>query len=294
MVIREAFLTFKQYLIVEKNLSKETLFNYSLDINAFILFLGDPTFSCEALTPFSLNEFIRFQSSRGLSAATLARQISSLKSFYLFMQNEGYYHQALPKIRIPKASQHLPTFLSIEEVEALLKSPNMNTTKGIRDRAMLELMYASGLRVSELLSLKLTDLDFRHGIVKIIGKGNKERIIPVGDYALEYVALYYNGVYRELNKTHAKYLFLNKSGQRISRQSFFKSVKAYALKAGVESNISPHTLRHSFATHLLEGGASLRAVQEMLGHTNIGTTQIYTHISTKRIQSIYDQFFNRK
>ena len=170
----------------------------------------------------------------------------------------------------------------------------MNKPEGIRDRAMLELMYSSGMRVSELLSLQINKINFSKGIIKIVGKGNKERYVPVGDFAIEYIDKYVNGPRKQNIGKRSKYLFLNRYGKPLSRQYFFLQVKKYASEANIEQSISPHTLRHCFATHMLENGAELRAVQELLGHSNISTTEIYTNISTKRILSAYDLYSKRK
>ena len=188
----------------------------------------------------------------------------------------------------------MPNCLSLEEVESLFEAIDMKNKEGIRDRAMLETMYAAGLRVSELLSLERERLNIKTGVVSIIGKGSKERKVPIGDFALEYVIQYINGPRNKNKGKKSKYLFLSKYGKPLSRQYFFKQIKKYAEIAGIGINISPHTLRHCFATHLLENGADLRAVQSMLGHANIATTQIYTHISTKRIVSAYDLYMNKK
>ena len=193
-----------------------------------------------------------------------------------------------------KKSEHLPNCLTVEEVEALLDAPDVRKKGELRDKAMLETMYASGLRVSELLSLERGMLNIKRGVIKVMGKGSKERKVPIGEFALEYVVRYIEEV-REFNVGKgSKYLFLNRCGKPLSRVYFFKQVKKYAERAGINKEISPHTLRHCFATHLLEQGAELRAVQEMLGHSNIATTQIYTHLSKNRIRSAYDLFMNNK
>lgn len=196
-------------------------------------------------------------------------------------------------IEMPKLNHSLPNVLSLEEVEALFSAPDMTKKEGIRDRAMLEVMYASGLRVSELLSLKLSQYSSSLNCLKIYGKGNKERMVPIGDYALEYLTKYLREV-RDFNiGKKTDYVFLNKAGKPITRQYFWQQIKKYGEIAQIKKSISPHTLRHSFATHLLENGADLRMVQEALGHSKISTTQIYTHVSTKRILSIYDKVMNK-
>lgn len=184
--------------------------------------------------------------------------------------------------------------MSDEEVEALFEQPDLNRYEGIRDRAMLEMMYASGMRVSELVGLKLKQVNVDLGVLRILGKGNKERLVPIGDYAKEHLLNYLYKARGKYDFHKSPYVFLSRQGKGLSRQYFWKAIKKYALQAGISINVTPHTLRHSFATHLLENGADLRMVQEMLGHSNISTTQIYTHVSSKRILSAYDLFMNRK
>ena len=239
-------------------------------------------------------EFFRHEISEGLSLSTAMRRLSSTKNFFLFLKREKYFNEDIPNIETPKKPEYLPNCLSVEEVEDLLNAPNIEKPDGLRDRAMLETMYASGLRVSELLALERSKVNFKKAIVSVFGKGAKERKVPLGDFAIEYIQKYIDEVRSKNPGKDSKYLFLNRYGKPISRQYFFKQVKKYAAEAGIETAISPHTLRHCFATHLLENGAQLRAVQEMLGHTNIATTQIYTHISTRRIRSAYDLYMKRK
>ena len=194
---------------------------------------------------------------------------------------------------MPKQGDYLPTVLSTDEVEDLFNVIDINTKEGIRDRAMLEVMYACGLRVSELLNLKRSSISTTLNCLKIRGKGNKERFVPIGEFALEYLSKYMDEVRNSNPGKRTEYVFLNKYGKPLTRQFFWMQLKKYAELAGITSNISPHTLRHSFATHLLENGAELRMVQDMLGHSKISTTQIYTHISSKRILSIYDMYMNK-
>ena len=289
MEISDALDLFRQYLIVEKGLSPTTVSSYMNDLKQFFLFFDDKK-EVSDLGPYDINSFMAYGSSVGVSATTNLRRISSVKQFYIFLKKDGYYEDDLPDVEPPKKPSHLPTCLSIEEVELLLEAPNMKSLSGIRDRAMLELMYASGLRVSELLSLEKSNLNLKRGVVTIFGKGAKERKVPVGDFAMEYVVKYLNEVRGKFHGERSKYLFLNRSGEPLSRFYFIRQVKKYASEVGITKEISPHTLRHCFATHLLEGGAQLRTVQEMLGHSNIATTQIYTHVSSKRIISAYDLF----
>ncbi len=289
MEINDAAELFSQYLLVEKGLSRKTVDSYLADLKQFFTYFEDKK-TVEDLSPYDINSFMIYGSSLGVSPATTLRRISSIKQFYIFLKKDGYYHDELPEVDSPKKPSRLPTCLSLQEVEDLLNAPNMESPSGIRDRAMLELMYASGLRVSELLSLEKNNINLKKGIVTVFGKGAKERKVPIGDFALEYVLKYLNEVRGQFDKENSKYLFLNKQGKPLSRIYFFKQIRKYALEVGINKEISPHTLRHCFATHLLEGGAQLRTVQEMLGHTNIATTQIYTHVSSERIISAYDLF----
>ena len=293
MEIIDAIDLFSQYLTVEKGLSLNTVNSYLDDLKRFFMYFKDKKEVSE-LSPYDLNSFVNYELNSGLTVPTALRRLSSIRSFYSFLKKEGYYEGELPEVDPPKKPKELPNCLSIEEVESLLEAPNMKSPSGIRDKAMLELMYASGLRVSELLNLEKRNVNLNKGIITIFGKGAKERKVPMGDFALEYVVKYLNEVRDLFHGRDSKYLFLNRQGKPLSRVYFFKQIRKYAKSVGIETQISPHTLRHCFATHMLEGGAELRAVQEMLGHTNIATTQIYTHISTKRIINAYDLFMNKK
>ena len=293
MEIIDAVDLFSQYLTVEKGLSLNTVNSYLDDLKRFFMYFKDKK-EVNELSPYDLNSFVNYELNSGLTVPTALRRLSSIRSFYSFLKKEGYYEGELPEVDPPKKPKELPNCLSIEEVESLLEAPNMKSPSGIRDKAMLELMYASGLRVSELLNLEKRNVNLNKGIITIFGKGAKERKVPMGDFALEYVVKYLNEVRDLFHGKDSKYLFLNRQGKPLSRVYFFKQIRKYAESVGIETQISPHTLRHCFATHMLEGGAELRAVQEMLGHTNIATTQIYTHISTKRIINAYDLFMNKK
>ena len=292
MTLNEASDLYFQYLRVEKGVSNETIRNYAYDLKQFFTVLNKH--QTEDLKSGDIQEFIRIQTQNMLSIPTILRRISSTKNLYLFLEKERIITFQIDSLEKPKGSKKLPICISIEEVEALLNQPNLDKPEGQRDRAMLEVMYSSGLRITELLNLKLKQINFERGMVKIVGKGNKERIVPIGDYALEYLYKYINDGRRKNMNKNSDYLFLNRYGEPVSRVYFFLQVKKYAKQAGIEVEISPHTLRHCFATHMLENGAELRAVQEMLGHTNIATTQIYTNISSKRILSAYDLYSKRK
>ena len=287
MEIVDALDLYQQYLLVEKGLSVQTVKNYMDDLKQFFILFPDYK-EVSDISGGDLKLFLADQISQGKSISTALRRLSSTKGFLLFLKKDGHFYEEIPDIEPPKKPSRLPTCLSLEEVELLLDAPDMSKPGGVRDKAMLELMYASGLRVSELISLKRKNLNLKKGIVTIFGKGAKERKVPVGEFAMEYVVKYINEVRGKNKNSGSEYLFLNKNGEPISRQYFFMQIRKYASQVGIDKVISPHTLRHCFATHMLEGGAQLRAVQEMLGHTNIATTQIYTHISTKRILSVYD------
>ena len=293
MEINDAVNLFAQYLLVEKGLSNKTVEAYTTDLKLFFTFFKDKKDTSD-LGPYDLNSFMLYGASIGRRPSTTLRRAASIKHFYLFLKKDGYYNDEIPEVEAPKKEKMLPTYLSVEEVELLLNAPNMKSPSGIRDRAMLELMYASGLRVSELLLLEKANINLKKGIVIIFGKGAKERKVPIGDFALEYIVKYLNEVRGKFHGADSKYLFLNKNGKPLSRVYFFKQIRKYASEVGINKVISPHTLRHCFATHLLEGGAQLRTVQEMLGHSNIATTQIYTHVSRERIISAYDLFINKK
>lgn len=294
MKLIDALDLYTQYLLVEKGLTPTTVKNYQDDINQFFSMIKSEVTSTSELTGEHIYQFMRMQNIKGMMTTTIIRRLSSIRNFYIFLQKEGMLNDKIPPVPVPKLGQHLPSVLSLEEVEKLLEAPNMKTDAGVRDRAMLELMYASGLRVSELLSLERSMINFDNNLVRIFGKGRKERIIPIGDYAIYYLREYIVNIRSKNIGKSTKYVFLNKKGKPLTRQYFFKQVKKYAQEVGIEVEISPHTLRHCFATHLLENGAELRAVQEMLGHTNIATTQIYTHISSNRITSAYDLYSKRK
>ncbi|MCR5505475.1 MAG: tyrosine recombinase [Bacilli bacterium] len=293
MEIKDAVELFQQYLLVEKGLSKQTVINYTDDLKQFFLLFKDKKY-VEDLIGEDLIDFLRYALSSGKSVSTALRRLSSSKQFFLFLKREGYFKEEIPEIESPKKPEHLPNCLSEEDVEKLLDMPDINKPEGLRDKAMLETMYASGLRVSELLSLERGKVDLKHGIITVFGKGAKERRVPVGDFAIDYIKEYIAKARSKNPGSGSKYLFLNRYGKPLSRVYFFKQIKKYAELAGIDTNISPHTLRHCFATHLLENGAKLKTVQEILGHANIATTQIYTHISTKRILSAYDLYMKKK
>ncbi|MFQ7236817.1 MAG: site-specific tyrosine recombinase XerD, partial [Enterococcus hulanensis] len=232
----------------------------------------------------------------GKASTTITRMISSLRRFHQFLRQERYTdHDPMQHIDSPKKAQKLPQTLSLAEVERLIATPDTTTDLGIRDRAILEVMYATGLRVSELIGLRLGDIHLEMGLLQTVGKGDKERIVPLGDYAIHWLERYLAEVRPILTKKtpNETFLFVNNHGHGLSRQGIWKNLKQYVIKAEIMKDVTPHTLRHSFATHLLENGADLRTVQELLGHADISTTQIYTHITKRRMTEVYKEFFPR-
>ena len=288
MEIIDAVDNYRQYILAEKGLSNLTWTSYLEDIQAFFNYFSDKR-TTDDLLETDLYEFLKYELSIGHSVSTALRRLSSTRSFYIFLKKEGYFQGSIPDIETPKKPKHLPNCLSEEEVEALLNAPDLSSPSGLRDKAMLETMYSSGLRVSELLKLEKGQVNLNKGIITVFGKGAKERKVPIADYAVDFIKQYIKEVRNKNENKESKYLFLSKKGEPISRIYFFKQVKKYSELAGISTNVSPHTLRHSFATHLLNHGAQLRIVQGMLGHTNIATTQIYTHVSSEKLKSDYDK-----
>jgi integrase/recombinase XerD len=285
---------FLEFLSVEKGLSANTIQSYAGDMAKFFLFLKKEKIPWPDARETELVRFVHHQSLAGLSARSLARLISALKSFYKFLILDGRL-SVNPTLHLtsPKAWISLPRFLTVAEVEALLGQPDTTDVLGIRDRAMLEVMYAAGLRVSELITLRTADIHLKDNFLLCHGKGGKERIVPLGKSAVDAVVRHLDKARPKLMREPVNALFLTRRGDRFTRQGFWKLLRQYARKAGLSAKISPHVLRHSFATHLLERGADLRSVQLMLGHSQITTTQIYTHVSRERLRRIYDKFHPR-
>jgi len=285
---------FLEFLSVEKGLSSNTVLSYSRDMKKLFQFFGKEKIPWLKAGEEDLIRFIHHQSRSGLSARSLARLISSLKSFYKFLVLDGMI-QKNPAVNLtsPKTWLFLPKFLTISEVELLLRQPDEKDIRGVRDKAMLELLYATGLRVSELVTLKIKDLNLEDGFLLCMGKGGKERIVPIGDSAAGAIRRYLDEVRPLLLKQPNNFLFLTRRGSQFTRQGFWKLLKSYAKKADLDVKISPHILRHTFATHLLERGADLRSVQLMLGHSQITTTQVYTHVSRQQLRRVYDKFHPR-
>ena len=287
--IIEALSDYYVYLIGERGLAKTTVEDYKEDLTLFFDYFPNKETTADLKPDTDLGDLAVLESNAQKSPNTIARRMSTLHNFYLFLSKQGYIDPPQGKPARPKIPKRLPNVLSFEEIERLLDQPDPSEESGARDKAMLETMYATGLRVSELCDLELPDIDRSHRLIKVkFGKGGKERSVPISKFALEWLTLYID-VYRAQNKGSAsRKAFLSKRGTPITRQYFFMAVKRYAEMAGIDPiSVSPHTLRHSFATHLLENGANLRAVQEMLGHTHLSTTQIYTHVSSRRIKEAY-------
>ena len=294
MEINESFDAFIQYLRVERGVSEITVKNYREDFKIFLLSFPDVK-TTDDLNVDMLPEFVRRQDELARSSSTILRRYSLLRNYFSFLNEENILHEEMPDVDKPKSSKRLPFVMSNEEVDELLEAPDISKDNGMRDRAMLELMYATGLRVSELSSLRFRNVNMQNGLITVYGKGNKQRSVPVSSFALEFLRKYIDGPRKRVKGSKdTDIIFLNRDGKALSRTYFFMQVKRYAEEKGIDSSVSPHTLRHCFATHLLENGASLRAVQEMLGHSNIATTQIYTEVSTKRIMSAYDLYASRK
>jgi integrase/recombinase XerD len=287
---------FFNYLLVEKGLAQKTLEAYSRDIIRYRNFLAEnnSTAFSEEDAPLILKHLILLRK-EGLKARSRARHLVAIRGFYRFLVQEKILRNDPARlIDLPKSGLKLPHVLSREEIELLLKAPDIRKPIGVRDAAMLELLYAAGLRVSELINLKLQDINLEAGFVRIFGKGSKERIVPIGSHAREKVRTYLKAVRsRRLKQTTTPYLFIARAAKPMTRQGFWKLLRRYALQAGLKKKITPHSLRHSFASHLLEGGADLRAVQIMLGHVDISTTQIYTHVTRDHLKKLHQKFHPR-
>ncbi|MGE5197594.1 MAG: site-specific tyrosine recombinase XerD [Deltaproteobacteria bacterium] len=294
--MREFIDVFLNYLSVERGLSPNTIVSYRRDLNFYMDFLDARGF--QALSKISRNDITNFMLSRkdkGLAPNSIARSVAAIKSFHRFLVRERILtSDATSLVDSPKLWKKIPETLSLNEVEVLISQPNLKDRQGVRDRAILEVLYATGMRVSEAANLKVDNANLEVGFVRCIGKGNKERVIPLGKKAVDSIRRYLQISRPQLlNKKESEFLFVSRFGKKISRQSLWKILKRYARQARIKKSIRPHTLRHSFATHLLERGADLRSVQEMLGHANISTTQIYTHINKDRLKTIHKTYHPR-
>jgi tyrosine recombinase XerC len=278
---------FMNYLKVEKGASSHTALNYSIDLAAFSTFLGDKDIN--DVDHLALRRFLAEMRARNNSKRTIARKLASLRSFFKFLFREGHIKtNPATAILTPKLDKKLPKFLDVAKAVKLVTTPSENTVAGLRDRAVMETLYSTGARVSELVGLDVGDIDFISGVLKVMGKGSKERMLPVGEQALAAVRKYIDK--RASSRVRDKdAVFLNKSGRRLTDRSVRRIIDKYIRACSIEEKISPHSLRHSFATHLLERGADLRSVQELLGHMNLSTTQVYTHVTAERLKSVYDK-----
>lgn len=285
------------YLKLEKNLSPHSVSSYDSDITKFINYLD----SCEVadlneVKSQNISDYFEVLRDLGISTSTSARYLSAIKGFFRYLSSQQYIIKDPSEILSARITERkLPSVLSFEEINKIIESPETNGLLGLRDRAILELFYSCGLRVSELINLKISDMYFSDGVVRVLGKGSKQRIIPIGNSAVEWITEYLTRVRPTLEKKmkSGNIVFLNSRGTKLSRMGIWKIVDKYVKEAEIEKEFHPHTFRHSFATHLLEGGADLRAVQEMLGHSDISTTQIYTHINKDFVKQMHKDFHPR-
>ena len=295
MKIEDAIVDFIQYCLFEKGLTDQTVSSYQNDLDVYLSFLQDKNvFLVKDITSDHIKEFLKIRGDSE-STSTVAHNLTVIKNFHKYLIKENIVKEDVSLfISRPKLQKRLPRALTVEEVDLLLDI-TLNTPFDYRNKAMLELMYGAGLRVSELVSLTLNQIDLENGLIRIMGKGRKEREIPIGEYGVYYLKLYleHRGM---LIKNHRKEdaLFLNNHGKQITRQGFFKILKQLLLDKGLNPDVSPHTLRHSFATHLLSHGADLRSIQEMLGHSDISTTKIYTHVSDEKVEADYKKYHPRE
>ncbi len=290
---------FRAYMLLERSLSQHTIEAYLGDVGKLVQFLAlsGQDSGPEQVQTDTLSAFLMWLNELGLGARSQARLLSALKTFYKYLLTENIVQtDPTELLEGPRLPRHIPEVLSFEEIQRMLELIDLSTPHGVRNRAMLETLYACGLRVSELVDLRMSNLYLDIGFVKVTGKGDKERIVPIGEDAVKHIRLYVEGVRQammNIHKDHANYLFLNRRGKKLTRVMVFLVIKEIAAMAGIEKNVSPHTFRHSFATHLIEGGADLKAVQDMLGHESILTTEIYTHLDTEYLRETVLQYHPR-
>ena len=278
---------FINYLRVEKGSSEHTVTNYSLDLKAFAVFLGDKDIN--SVDHLALRRFLAEMRSKNYAKRTIARKLASLRTFFKFLYREGYIKiNPITAVSTPKLDKRLPIVLDEGKVARLIETPRPDDPAGLRDRAILETLYSTGIRVSELVGLDTGDVDHISGVIKVLGKGRKERISPIGDKASAAIRRYAESK-NEKKIRDKDAVFLNKSGRRLTDRSVRRIIDKHIKAASITEHISPHSLRHSFATHLLDRGADLRSVQELLGHMNLSTTQIYTHVTMERLREAYDK-----
>jgi len=285
------------YLKLEKNLSEQSVISYFSDLKKFLSFIEEEKYSdLNTITTKLISKYFEIMRDLGISSSTTARYLSSVKGFFKYLSSQEYIEKDPAEILSTRITERkLPTVLSFEEIDKLLQTPNVEEKLGLRDKAILELFYSCGLRVSELINLKISDLYFSDEVIRVLGKGSKQRIVPIGSSAIYWITEYLQKVrvFLEKKMKSENVIFLNVRGTKLSRMGIWKIVNKYAQEAEIVKEFHPHTFRHSFATHLLEGGADLRAVQEMLGHADISTTQIYTHIDRDFIKQMHKDFHPR-
>lgn len=289
--------SYMAHLSLEKTLSQNTAVSYRFDLRRFANFITHPKIiPIENVTPDVLSKYIRALHDVGFATTSITRNVSSLKSYFAFLAAEGYIKEDPTELlESPKLAKYLPSVLSVDEVDKIILAVDVDKRGGLRDRAIIETLYATGMRVSELCAFTIEQLQKSEGLVRVVGKGSKERIVPIGESAIYWIERYFENERPDFVKPHTdSTIFLNvKRGTALSRMAVWNICRQYAALGKVEKEISPHTFRHSFATHLLEGGADIRAVQEMLGHENIVTTEIYTHVNTSYLQEIHRSFHPR-
>ena len=275
--------SFLNYLLVDKGLSNNTAKAYEADISSFFQWLDNEDLKYKNLQEDHINQYISFLFQRKMRSSSVNRKISSIKSFYIFLVKRNFVKNSpLNDLVTPKQEKYLPESMSEAEVDKLLNSPDVANKIENRDKAMIEMLYATGMRISELVNLKITDIDMKRCVVKVFGKGSKERLVPFGETALDSLRSYLN----EREQSSSKEIFLSNRGKKMTRVAFWQRVKVYLIRENLKNSISPHTLRHAFATHLLNRGADLRSVQLLLGHSDLSTTQIYTHIAKQRLSDV--------
>lgn len=275
--------SFLNYLLVDKGLSNNTVKAYEADISSFFQWLDNEDLKYKNLQEDHINQYISFLFQRKMRSSSVNRKISSIKSFYIFLVKRNFLKNSpLNDLVTPKQEKYLPESMSEAEVDKLLNSPDVANKIENRDKAMIEMLYATGMRISELVNLKMTDVDMKRCVVKVFGKGSKERLVPFGETALDSLRSYLN----EREQSSSKEIFLSNRGKKMTRVAFWQRVKIYLIRENLKNSISPHTLRHAFATHLLNRGADLRSVQLLLGHSDLSTTQIYTHIAKQRLSDV--------
>lgn len=294
--MRELLNRYHRYLLIEKGASGNTLEAYGRDLKRYLTFLEQKGISdARSVAPQTVVDFLVQIKSEGLSANSMNRALAALRGFYNYLLQERVLEESpLTHIELAKVWMRLPDTVSREEMNRILSGPDNSTPSGLRDRAMLELLYATGLRVSELISLSMNSINWQVGFLAVMGKGGKERVVPVGRTAYDAVRRYVDEARPKFARSKTtEVLFLNRFGRAFTRQGLWKIIVGYAQKAGLQKNVHPHTFRHSFASHLLEGGADLRAVQVMLGHSDISTTQVYTHVTRERLKEIHRKYHPR-